>query len=259
MKIIIVSGGFDPIHSGHINYINSAKDLGDYLVVALNSDDWLTKKKGKPFLPFHERKLILENLKSVNLVLGFEDDDHGSATNGILKVQKKFPDDQIIFCNGGDRGKGNIVEENIKGIEFKFGVGGNEKINSSSWIISNSKNFIEKKIWGEFEVFYEAKGVKLKKITLLPGKGISLQQHKYRDEYWFIAKGKCKLNYHKNNHEELEQIHLSKNESFIVKREEFHQLFNPYNEICEIIEIQYGDKTEEDDIKRISFYDPNNM
>jgi cytidyltransferase-like protein len=62
MKIIIVSGGFDPLHSGHIEYFKSAKKLGDKLIVALNSDEWLINKKGKFFMPFHERKNIVENL-----------------------------------------------------------------------------------------------------------------------------------------------------------------------------------------------------
>ena len=64
MKIVVVSGGFDPLHSGHLAYINTASLLGDHLIVALNSDNWLTEKKGQPFMSFNERKEILENLKS---------------------------------------------------------------------------------------------------------------------------------------------------------------------------------------------------
>ena len=62
MKISVVSGGFDPLHSGHISYIESAKKLGDYLIVALNSDEWLIQKKGKAFMPFKERKIILHTI-----------------------------------------------------------------------------------------------------------------------------------------------------------------------------------------------------
>ena len=65
MKIAVVSGGFDPIHSGHIDYIFEAKENADYLIVALNSDHWLSKKKGKPFMEFSERKQILESIKYV--------------------------------------------------------------------------------------------------------------------------------------------------------------------------------------------------
>ena len=88
MKIIVVSGGFDPIHSGHIAYFKSAKEHGDKLIVALNSDHWLENKKGKAFMPFIERKEIIENLRSVDQVIDFPDDDLGSAIGALNKVKK---------------------------------------------------------------------------------------------------------------------------------------------------------------------------
>ena len=72
MKISVVSGGFDPIHSGHIDYLRSAKEISDYLIVALNSDAWLEKKKGKFFMPFDERKPIVESIRFVDKVISFE-------------------------------------------------------------------------------------------------------------------------------------------------------------------------------------------
>ena len=87
MKISVVSGGFDPIHSGHISYINAAKKYGDYLIIALNSDNWLKKKKGKEFMPYEERKSILENLKCVDEVVDFEDDEMGSCINALEKIK----------------------------------------------------------------------------------------------------------------------------------------------------------------------------
>ena len=89
MNISVVSGGFDPIHSGHISYINAAKKYGDYLIIALNSDDWLTAKKGKAFMPFEERKAILENLKGVDEVIDFADDDMGLSLIHISEPTRR--------------------------------------------------------------------------------------------------------------------------------------------------------------------------
>ena len=75
MKVVVVSGGFDPLHSGHIDYLEGAKQLGDKLIVALNSDEWLTRKKGRPFMPFEERARILETMDMVDNVWGFDDKD----------------------------------------------------------------------------------------------------------------------------------------------------------------------------------------
>jgi len=64
-KVILVSGGFDPLHSGHIEYFKAARELGDHLTVAVNSDEWLTRKKGRPFMPFNERTAIIKELECV--------------------------------------------------------------------------------------------------------------------------------------------------------------------------------------------------
>tara|TARA_B110000003_G_scaffold89929_1_gene91990 strand:- start:2036 stop:2476 length:441 start_codon:yes stop_codon:yes gene_type:complete len=133
--ICVVSGGFDPVHSGHIAYFRAAKQLGDILLVALNSDEWLIKKKGKYFMPFVERKIIIENFSMVDEVLDFEDDDQGSASLALIKIKNKYPNNEIIFCNGGDRNNSNSPEQSIKGIKHVFGVGGEDKKNSSSWIL----------------------------------------------------------------------------------------------------------------------------
>jgi D-beta-D-heptose 7-phosphate kinase/D-beta-D-heptose 1-phosphate adenosyltransferase len=139
--VVIVSGGFDPIHSGHIQYINEAKKLGDILYVAANTDEWLTKKKGKPFLNWTERATILSNLKAVDFVIEFDDSD-GSAKDAILHIRERNPLAKIIFANGGDRTKNNIPEMDLKddNLEFVFGVGGETKANSSSWILKNWKD-----------------------------------------------------------------------------------------------------------------------
>lgn len=136
--IILITGGFDPIHSGHIAYIQAARKLGDILIVGVNSDGWLERKKGKAFLPWEERAKIVESIKGVHFVLGFDDTD-GSARDAIHEVRKLYPDAIIVFGNGGDRTSTNIPEMDIKDdkLTFVFGVGGEDKKNSSSWILNN--------------------------------------------------------------------------------------------------------------------------
>ena len=134
--VVLVSGGFDPIHSGHIKLFKQAKILGDRLVVGLNSDEWLTRKKGKPFMTIDERMSIIKELKCVDIAIEFIDKDN-SACDAIGTALEVY--DNVLFCNGGDRGSANTPEyekyRNDKRVEFKWGVGGTDKKNSSSWIL----------------------------------------------------------------------------------------------------------------------------
>ena len=256
MKIIIVSGGFDPIHSGHIAYFKSARSLGDKLVVALNSDQWLINKKGKFFMPFNERKAIIENFADVDKVISFEDDDLGSATNALIKVKEMYPEDDIAFANGGDRNKGNIPEMSVEGIEFIFSVGGDDKKNSSSWILKKWQYYHEDRIWGSFYNLFEGEGVKVKELIVDPGKGMSFQKHFKRHEIWLVSQGSCVVNYSKDSPENRKNVTLNKFDKHIVPLGEWHQITNPFNKTCRIIEIQYGEEVVEDDIERIDYYKP---
>jgi len=131
MKIVLVTGGFDPLHSGHIAYFKAARILGDMLIVGLNSDNWLTRKKGSSFMPWNERQSIVDNLSMVDNVFAFNDDD-GSARYFIQQVREQYPDADLIFANGGDRTKDNIPEMDIidNNLTFEYGVGGAYKKNS---------------------------------------------------------------------------------------------------------------------------------
>ena len=100
-NIVLVSGGFDPIHSGHIKLIREASQYGK-VVVLLNSDKWLQNKKGKEFLPFYEREIIMKELKNVIDVLGFDDSDK-TCIDGLRIARKKYIKENIMFANGGDR------------------------------------------------------------------------------------------------------------------------------------------------------------
>ena len=254
-KITVVSGGFDPIHSGHIAYLEEARRYGDVLIVLLNSDTWLENKKGKFFLPFVERKIILENLKLVDAVFGFEDDEKGSCINGLKEIKNKFPKDKIIFCKGGDRTRNNIPEMDLKDITFKFEVGGNFKKNSSSKILKNWNNHSETRVWGSFNNLFVGKKLKVKELIINPKKGMSFQRHSFRNELWFVSEGSCIVNYSKTNKEEQKEHRLAKDDIFQVKKNEWHQIINPYKKVCKIIEIQYGDRVQESDIERLYYFD----
>jgi cytidyltransferase-like protein len=254
MKIVVVSGGFDPIHSGHISYFKSAKGLGEKLIVALNSDAWLIKKKEKFFMPFEERKIIIENLSMVDEVIDFDDDEFGSASQALIKIKGFYPNDEIIFCNGGDRTKDNIPEMQIKDILFEFGVGGEDKKNSSSWILKDYQYDKEERVWGEFYNLFSNDFLKLKELIIKPKQGMSFQKHFLRNEIWFVSKGQCSVNFSKDDPDNFEEISLHTEETFHVQKEAWHQIFNPFDEPCHIIEIQYGEETNEDDIERLRYY-----
>ena len=255
MKISIVSGGFDPIHSGHIAYLKSARKISDYLIVALNSDDWLINKKKKVFMAFEERKNILINIECVDEVIGFEDDNEGSCIHALNKIKEKYPNDELIFCNGGDRNKNNIPEKVVKNISFKFGVGGSEKENSSSWLLKNWKHESEKRVWGLFYNLFDSDDVKVKELIIKPQKGMSFQRHKKRNEIWLVSRGSCKVLYSRNNPDSKNEVVLKKFDKFMISIGDWHQITNPFKEDCHIIEIQYGDAVIEEDIERLNYYE----
>ena len=257
MNIIIVSGGFDPIHSGHIDYFKAAKKHGDKLVVALNSDKWLVNKKGKFFMPFNERKAIIESIGCVDEVIDFEDDEIGSCIHALEKTKNLFPADQLFFANGGDRNDGNIPEMSVDGIEFLFSVGGDDKKNSSSWILKKWQYYHEERLWGSFYNLFEEEQVKVKELVVEPGKGMSFQKHFKRHEIWMVSKGSCVVNFSKDDPDNKQNIQLNKFDHYLVPLGEWHQITNPFDKTCHLIEIQYGEECVEDDIERTEYYSPN--
>ena len=127
----IVSGGFDPIHEGHIAMIKASAEASDGVILLLNSDEWLVRKKGTNFMNFKTRRIAF-------------DDTDNSASDGIRKVREKYKDANLVFANGGDRTKYNIPETAACiecNVELKFGVGGDNKANASSKIL---KEYVEK-------------------------------------------------------------------------------------------------------------------
>ena len=247
-RIVLVTGGFDPLHSGHIAYFNAAKKLGDILIVGVNSDDWLTQKKGRSFMPIHERVTIVENLSVVDGCILFDDQD-GSAKEAIRNVRQLYPTDQIIFANGGDRTHTNIPEMSVEdnNIEFVFGVGGEDKKNSSSWILNEWKAPKTNRNWGYYRVLHEVgEQVKVKELTVHPHKFLSMQRHQHRAEFWFVAEGTatvysvhrdCIGTYNPHDH-------------VWINCGQWHQLWNETDQMLRVIEIQFGDACTEEDIER---------
>ena len=258
MNIVVISGGFDPIHSGHISYMKSAKYIGDHLIVALNSDEWLIRKKKKVFMNIEERKEIILNIECVDEVITFNDDDMGSCIDALEKIKNKYPNDKIIFCNGGDRNQNNIPEMIVDGIEFKFGVGGEDKKNSSSSLLKNWKYESEIRVWGSFYNLFDSQDVKVKELVVEAKKGMSFQRHKERNEIWLVSKGACEVVYSNDNPENKTKKILKKFDKFIISKGQWHQITNPFEDDCHIIEIQYGDCVIEEDIERLNFYGEKN-
>lgn len=241
--IVVVSGGFDPIHSGHIRLIKEARALGDQLIVGINSDEWLSRKKGRAFMPWPERLCVLNNLRQVDEVFTFDDED-GTAGHLLQQVRAHYPDARIIFANGGDRTQDNIPEMIIPGVEFVFGVGGIDKANSSSWILEEWKAPKTIRPWGYYRVLHEVPGMKVKELIVNPGCSLSMQRHANRAEYWIVSEGVAKVE------KEYASLLLHPHETISIGVGQWHQLSNPYGTPVKVVEIQYGTVCDEQDIER---------
>lgn len=251
MKVVLVTGGFDPLHSGHIAYFKAARELGDHLVVGLNSDDWLTRKKGRPFMPFEERAAIIKELKCVDEVIGFNDSDD-SANHALMQVlSTKGSRTKVVFANGGDRSKENIPEMHYTDVEFVFGVGGENKANSSSWILDEWKTQRTERDWGYWRVLDHKpkKGYKVKELVIYPGKSLSDQRHFKRSEVWSILEGSVQMDTEYNGISNSVRLQPH-TRPYAIEKEVWHKASNPGKENAHILEIQWGDECVEEDIER---------
>jgi cytidyltransferase-like protein len=249
VTVVLVTGGFDPVHSGHISYLNHADHLGEHLVIGLNSDAWLERKKGRAFMPWRERMIVLGNLHMVDDVIAFDDSD-STACDAIRIVKEKYPDAQILFANGGDRTADNIPEMVFDDVKFVFGVGGEDKKNSSSWILEEWKSPKTFRPWGYYRVLHTVDGMKVKELTVDPGKSLSMQRHQHRAEYWIVSEGSCVVNSRMPGGYTLPPVNLTEHSEFKIPNGEWHQLCNPFDVPCRVVEIQYGSECVEEDIER---------
>jgi cytidyltransferase-like protein len=248
-KVVLVTGGFDPLHSGHIAYFKEAKKLGDKLIVGVNSNEWLTRKKGRPFMPFEERVAIIKELEVVDKVIGFDDIDD-SACQAIFHTMSTNTG-TIIFANGGDRTNTTTPEYSMYGdhpnVEFVFGVGGENKANSSSWILDEWKTQKTERDWGYWRVLDNKpeQGYKVKELVIYPGKSLSDQKHFKRSEQWMVLEGIVKMETEWNTLKGI--VHLQAHERpYEIGKEVWHLASNPGTENAHILEIQWGICVEED-------------
>ena len=252
MKVVLVTGGFDPLHSGHIEYFKSARKLGDKLVVGLNSDEWLTRKKGRPFMPIQERIAIISALSVVDDILTWDDSDN-TACGAIFKLMSTTGyGKKIVFANGGDRNAENIPEMDTyhDKIEFAFQVGGDNKINSSSWILNEFKYPKTNRQWGYYRILHEdGPQVKVKELTVDPGKKLSMQRHEQRAEHWFVSEGTATV-YGIDYSTDVTMMRYEKHNSLHIRKGQWHMLANETDKPLKVVEIQYGENCVEEDIER---------
>jgi D-beta-D-heptose 7-phosphate kinase/D-beta-D-heptose 1-phosphate adenosyltransferase len=255
MNVVLVTGGFDPLHSGHIEYFKEARKLGGKLVVGLNSDEWLTRKKGRPFMQFKDRFAIIKELSIVDDVISFDDSDD-SACGAIYKTLATHGSGtKVIFANGGDRTNTTTPEYKTYGdlpyCDFVFGVGGENKMNSSSWILDEWKTQKTERQWGYWRVLDHKpeKGYKVKELVIYPGKSLSDQKHFKRSEQWIVLEGKVNMTTEWHGIVDNKEL-IPHGMPYEINKEVWHKPSNQGTENAHILEIQWGSECIEEDIER---------
>ena len=206
-------------------------------------------------MPFKERKAIIESLKMVDKVVDFDDSDD-TANLAIYNIGSTLgKGDKLVFANGGDRTNQSTPEyklyNNYPWIEFEFGVGGENKMNSSSWILDEWKTQRTHRTWGYWRVLDDKQprvGQKVKELVINPGKSLSNQKHIFRSEFWYILEGDIMIELEFADHKE--SLYLTTHDTFTIPQEIWHKTSNIGKKPAHILEVQYGDKCEEEDIQR---------
>ena len=249
-RIVLVTGGFDPLHSGHIAYFEAAKRLGDMLIVGVNSDEWLKRKKGVEFMPFAERSKIVESIKSVDSILEFDDSD-GSACDAIQQVLDMYSYSEVIFANGGDRNGDNIPEMRITDnrLSFEFSVGGDDKKNSSSWILKQWSQPTTERAWGSYTVLHNGPGWAVKELAFGTDTPLSDQRHFIRSEHWHVIEGTIRMDLEFANGDRESKTY-GPGDSIDIPVLTWHKAYNVGDTVAKVIEVWMGSELSEDDIER---------
>lgn len=253
MKIVLCTGGYDPLHSGHIAYFKAAKALGDHLVVGVNSDEWLSRKKGKPFMPFNERAAIIKELACVNEVIGFNDNDDSACCAIGQVLATKGSSWKVVFANGGDRTNTTTPEYSTYGtcndVEFAWGVGGEDKKNSSSWILKEWSQPTTERAWGRYTVLDKGAGWQVKQLAFDVGNALSDQRHFNRSEHWHVVEGDVQMTLEYANGDTETKLY-SAGDSIDIPVNTWHKAINKGNSVAKVIEVWLGNSLTENDIER---------
>jgi cytidyltransferase-like protein len=245
--IVIASGYFDPIHKGHIEYLERSKKLGSRLVVIVNNDKQTMAKKEFVFMKCNERLRIIGKLAFVDEVIKSIDDDH-SVCKTIRAITKTYKGCKFIFAKGGDRVLSNIPEVDVcKKNKVSIVEGLGKKIQSSSKLLGCAGKKIDKP-WGNFKTFVENKKVTVKILTINKGEEISLQSHNHREEHWYVLGGSVKI---QAGHSAKTRIYR-KGDSVIIPQKTLHRITAISN--GRILEISYGKFSENDILRREDKY-----
>jgi cytidyltransferase-like protein len=252
-KVVLVTGGFDPLHSGHIAYFKAARELGEHLVVGVNSDEWLSRKKGRPFMPFEERAAIIKELDCVDEVIGFDDKDNTACAAIMQVLSTKGSSWDLVFANGGDRTNTTTPEYaaygNRSDVHFAFGVGGEDKKNSSSWILKEWSQPTTERAWGRYTVLDNGDGWATKKLAFDVGKSLSDQRHFNRSEHWHVVEGTIHMALQFENGDIINRTYYS-GDSIDIPVNTWHKATNVGDITAKVIEVWLGDKLTEEDIER---------
>ena len=252
-KVVIVTGGFDPLHSGHIAYFKAARELGDHLVVGVNSDEWLTRKKGRPFMPFEERCAIIKELACVDEVIGFNDDDDSACAAIYTVLATRGSSWKVVFANGGDRTNKNTLEYTMYGnhqdVSFAFGVGGTDKKNSSSWILKEWNQPTTERAWGKYTVLDSGDGWQAKQLEFEAGRSLSNQRHFKRSEHWHVVEGEVLMKLVYPNGDSYTKTYTS-GESIDIPAKTWHKATNIGKTPAKVVEVWLGSELTEEDIER---------
>jgi D-beta-D-heptose 7-phosphate kinase/D-beta-D-heptose 1-phosphate adenosyltransferase len=248
IRWVAVSGGFDPIHIGHVRMLKAARALGGKLVIILNNDHWLKNKKGFVFMPEKERAELLRAFPFVDKVVITSHQARDTDRSVSKELAKLKP---AIFANGGDRKTSNVPEVTLcrkLGIEMRDSVGRGGKVQSSSWMIRDAVKGIVRSVrpWGAFYQWDQGKGWNLKTLTVKPGKRLSLQYHHHREEWWMLVEGDATSTTIQKGR--AIRTPLKKGVFFKVPRGTPHRIES--REGGAIIEIAFG-KFDENDIVRL--------